>query len=411
MKKVSVIILIAALMSVFLLTGCTDPDGGKDMPAEDRRLLHADGNDLKNEDGETVLLKAVNAGGYLIQEGWMCATLLSAEEGVGVSDHVSMTETLESRFGYDGMRELIGIYTSNFWKEEDFDNVKALGFNAIRLPFGYFNLENESGELTEFGELDRFIDECDARDIYVILDLHGSYGSQNGSDHSGRVGAAELFDVPENMDKTVRLWETVAARYRDRDIIAGYDLLNEPSGSAGYTNFIQFAFYDRLYDAVRAVDPNHVLIMEAVWEAENLPDPSLEIYGWENVCYSYHNYCWGEGEKDFEIQKAFVDSKLADYRALTYEVPKFIGEFTCFGLKQAWEYTLGAYEDAGIGYAIWTYKTVGDAGMANWGAYSRIMTDDEKAAVVNDSYEEIAAKWSGLGTETFTKTAIYAEYL
>lgn len=418
MKKALNIILIALLTltvigilagAVYVAIGYFKGDGA--LPATDTRRLHAEGSEIKNAAGETVLLKAINAGGLFIQEGWMSPTLLSAEPGVGVPDHISMLETLRSRFGYERAKELTDIYEASFWGEKDFDNVKELGFNAIRLPFAYFNLENAEGELTEFAALDRFIDECDKRDIYVILDLHGAYGSQNGNDHSGSVEGSYLFTDEENMSKTVKLWETVAARYRDRDIIAGYDLLNEPSGNFGYTNIVQFTFYDRLYEAVRKIDPDRMLIMEAVWEAKDLPDPGNKLYGWENVCYSYHNYCWGEGETDFAVQKAFVDKKLADYAALSYEVPKFVGEFTCFGLKEGWEYTLNAYESAGISYAIWTYKTVGDSGMGNWGAYSKLMTDAEKVDVSNDSYEEIAAKWSSLDTSGFTKTALYAEYL
>lgn len=406
--KIIPILLVLALAAVTLLFGC-EPEP-EETETDDRRLLRAEGNDLVNEDGEVVLLKAINAGGLFVQEGWMCPTLLTDTEGVGVPDHTTMLEVLESRFGYDGMRALIDIYESNFWKEADFDNVKALGFNAIRLPFAYFNLENEAGELTEFSRMDWFIDECDKRDIYVILDLHGAYGSQNGQDHSGDVSGAGLYSDTENMDKTVALWETVAARYASRDIIAGYDLLNEPEGEWGYTNVVQWAFYDKLYEAVRAVDPNHVLIMESVWEARDLPVPSMYPFEWENVCYSYHNYCW-DGVYDFDVQKAFVDNKLASYEALSYEVPKFIGEFSCFALADAWEYTLNAYAGAGISYAIWTYKTTGGLAHVGWSAYLKITPDSEKADVENDSYDEIAAKWSVLGTENFRKTAIYEEFI
>ena len=31
------------------------------------------------------------------------------------------------------------------------------------------------------------IDECSKRGIYIILDLHGAFGAQNGQDHSGEV--------------------------------------------------------------------------------------------------------------------------------------------------------------------------------------------------------------------------------
>ena len=223
----------------------------------------------------------------------MCPTDISAEYGVGIPDHLTMLATLRERFGYDGAAELIEIYESNFFTESDFDNVSDLGFNAIRLPFAYFNLENESGELTEFDRMDWFVDQCDKRDIYLILDLHGAYGSQNAKEHSGDMSGANLFVNEENKEKTVALWETVAARYKNRDIIAGYDLLNEPSGVTGITNAIeQFPFYDELYEAVRAVDPDTMIIIESVWEAKNLPDPAENLQqgkAYENEIKAYIN--------------------------------------------------------------------------------------------------------------------------
>ena len=289
MKKALNTILIALLTltvigilagAVYVAVGYFKDDGA--LPETDTRRLHAEGNAIKNETGETVVLKAINAGGLFIQEGWMSPTLLSAEPGVGVPDHVSMLETLRSRFGYERAKALTDIYEASFWGEADFDNVKELGFNAIRLPFAYFNLENEEGELTEFAALDRFIDECDKRDIYVIPDLHGAYGSQNGNDHSGSVEGSFLFTDEENMSKTVKLWETVAARYRDRDIIAGYDLLNEPKPLNPKDNpWPEMA--QHLVEVIREVDPDTPIIVE--WFL-TLP---FAVYG-KNIIYSFHFY-------------------------------------------------------------------------------------------------------------------------
>ena len=394
MKKLllrSVVFFCVAALALLTLVGCvSDSDKDKtETPAEDNRLLRAQGDDFVNEKGEKVFIKAVNAGGLFIQEEWMCATELV--------DHLTLCETLESRFGKEKAAELVEAYESAFWTEKDFDNVRAYGFNCIRLPFAYFNLEDDSGALTRFERLDWFIDECDERDIYVILDLHGAYGSQNGSDHSGDTSGANLFGSEENESRTVELWKTVAARYRDRDIIAGYDLLNEPTGA---NDLQRWAFYDRLYDAVRSVDDRHVLIIESVWETKNLPDP--ELFEWENVAYSYHNYCW-EGVGNAEKLNEFTDTKVADYVALTYEVPVFVGEFTCFEEEAAWEHTLNEYEKNNVNYAVWTYKVYGTD--TSWGIYSGAPT--EKVDPFTDSYEEIARKWSAQTTENYTPYPMY----
>ena len=346
------VFLCVAALAFLTLVGCvSDSDKDKtETPVEDNRLLRAQGDDFVNEKGEKVFIKAVNAGGLFIQEEWMCATDLV--------DHLTLCETLESRFGKEKALELIGIYESAFWTENDFDNV-----------------------------------ECDERDIYVILDLHGAYGSQNGSDHSGDTSGANLFGSEENESRTVELWKTVAARYRDRDIIAGYDLLNEPTGA---NDLQRWAFYDRLYDAVRSVDDRHIIIIESVWETKNLPDPAF--FEWENVAYSYHNYCW-EGVGNAEKLNEFTDTKVADYVALTYEVPVFVGEFTCFEEEAAWEHTLSEYTENNVNYAVWTYKVYGTD--TSWGIYSGAPT--EKVDPFTDSYEEIARQT----TENYTPYPMY----
>ena len=352
----------------------------------DYRLLKTDGVNFVNEKGETVFLKGINAGGLFIQEEWMCP--------VSSPDTLTTYKTLIERFGYDKAMELIEAYQDAWWQSADFDNVKALGFNLIRLPFAYFNLENEEGELVNFDKLDWFISNCEKRDIYVILDLHGAYGSQNGKDHSGDVSGTNLFGNEENEAKTINLWSTVASRYKDRDIIAGYDLLNEPEGEQGYTNFIQWEYFDKLYDAIRKVDENHVIIMEAVWETDALPSPVF--YKWENVCYSYHNYGWDK-TSDFEYQKSFTDKKVNDYVSMRkyYQVPTFVGEFTMFNNQDSWKYALQAYEENNINYAIWTYKVYTSHGFSSWGIYCG---GGEKVDVENDSYETILNKWSAEST-------------
>ena len=390
MKKLRNLVLIVSLVLVFsmsiVLLACNFSADEEPFEAQDHRFLTADGVDFVNANGEKVFLKGINAGGLFVQEEWMCP--------VESKDTITTYNTLISRFGYDRAMALIKAYQDAWWTEEDFDNVKELGFNLIRLPFAYFNLENESGELVNFEKMDWFIDNCDKRDLYVILDLHGAYGSQNGKDHSGDTSKIDLFGNKENEEKTIELWRTVAERYKNRSIIAGYDLLNEPEGKHGYTNFVQWRFYNELYEAIREVDSNHVIIMEAVWETNALPSPSM--LGWKNVAYSYHNYGWDD-INNFEYQKAFTDKKIADYLKTrkSYKVPFFVGEFTLFGNVESWHYALNAYESNNVNYAMWTYKVHTGGKDSSWGIYCG---GGEKVLPESDSYDVILEKWSGEST-------------
>ena len=394
-KKISVLVVVILLaICASLAVGLAvnhiqmkDRDVNLSTSATDNRFLKTKETEIVNQDGEKVYLRGVNAGGLFVQEEWMCPTSLD--------DHLRMIQTLTARFGYEKSMALIEVYESNWWTEKDFDNVKSLGFNLIRLPFAYFNLEDENGELTRFERMDWFIDECDERDIYVILDLHGAYGSQNGKDHSGDTLNNDLFTSEENVEKTIALWETVARRYKDRSIVAGYDILNEPEGVNGYTNYVQWNCFDEIYTAIRAVDSEHIIIMESVWEVKNLPTPSA--YDWENVVYEYHNYCW-DNYGDYGTQKDFVDKKIDDYeRAFKknyHNVPIFIGEWTGFTNADVWKYTIDEYNHLGLHWSVWTYKVALENN--TWG-FMNVKCD--KVDLLNDSYEEIERKWSAINTE------------
>lgn len=394
-KKISILVVVILLaICASLAVGLAvnhiqmkDRDVNLSTSATDNRFLKTKETEIVNQDGEKVYLRGVNAGGLFVQEEWMCPTSLD--------DHLRMIQTLTARFGYEKSMALIEVYESNWWTEKDFDNVKSLGFNLIRLPFAYFNLEDENGELTRFERMDWFIDECDERDIYVILDLHGAYGSQNGKDHSGDTLNNDLFTSEENVEKTIALWETVARRYKDRSIVAGYDILNEPEGVNGYTNYVQWNCFDEIYTAIRAVDSEHIIIMESVWEVNNLPPPSA--YDWENVVYEYHNYCW-DNYGDYGTQKDFVDKKIDDYeRAFKknyHNVPIFIGEWTGFTNADVWKYTIDEYNHLGLHWSVWTYKVALENN--TWG-FMNVKCD--KVDLLNDSYEEIERKWSAINTE------------
>ncbi len=82
------------------------------------------------------------------------------------------------------------------------------------------------------------------------------------------------------------LWEAIARRYRDQPWVAGYDLINEPADPTGK---VVAPFFLRLRDAVRKIDPAHVLFIEGntyardfdrfdpTWKWEGLRGPSAGV--------------------------------------------------------------------------------------------------------------------------------------
>ena len=371
-------------------------------------FLKANGKVLKNcyGNGDTVYLRGTNAGGYMLQEFWMCPTSYSTN----ASDQTDIINVLTSRFGSSAARTLIQTYEANYWTEADFDTCASLGINCIRLPLWYRNFvdENNNWYSDAFDRVDWFLEEAGERGIYVIIDMHGAYGSQNGSDHSGvdggdnKIGASEFFfgaNAAANQEKYYQMWERLAQHFNGNPVVAGYDLLNEPFNeyrySSGYSDdylhSLLWGIYDKAYDRIRAIDSDHVIIMEATWEAWDLPNPSN--YGWENVMYEYHNYQYSDYDNANGTQISSMQNKINNITNANYNVPSYIGEFSYFNNISAWETGLQLLNNNGLNWTSWSYKCVSEYG--NWGLMNQSV---EKVNVETDSYETILAKWSNVGS-------------
>lgn len=367
---------------------------------EASNFLKTDGKVIRNNygAGEKIQLKGTNVGGWLVMEEWQCPT--------SAPDQKTMLETFTKRFGEAKAWELINTYQDNWFTEADFITLKEEGVNCLRLPITYFEMANLDGTLKEtaFDRLDWFIEEAAKHGIYTLIDMHGAFGSQNGKDHSGDItypDQGDFFGKEENIQKTIKLWEAIAARYNGNEWVAGYDLLNEPGGALGNE---QFEVYDRIYKAVRAIDQDHIIQIQAIWEPTHLPAPTL--YGWENVVYQYHFYGWDD-INNLEYQKAFINSKIKYVNEDTnYNVPVFVGEFTFFTNMDSWEYGLSVFDEQGWSYTSWTYKVAG--ANSSWGMYTMPKNDSTNVNINTDDFETVKAKWSNFD---FTRNTSIADVL
>jgi len=364
-------------------------------------LLKTCGRYIQNGEGKKIFLRGTNAGGWLVHEEWMCPTL--------APDAKAIRDTLEERFGVTIRDELLDVYRDAYWTEQDFDNCATLGMTCIRLPFIYWDIADGEGNILPggFGRLDWFVENCAQRGIYVILDLHGAYGSQNGKHHSGQVNdGRQLYHDQANRARTIKLWEAIAEHYKGNPAVAGYGLLNEPENDTGHTGQMQWDYYDELYQAIRAIDSDHIIFLGACWEPKNMPRPSK--YGWENVVYEYHHYSWGAQTVEGVTLHAAANA-LWEY--LAFRVPILNGEFTCFGRDDAWRNSLKIYNRLNFHWTTWTYKTTGKGLDPWWGIY---VHDLPKLDIKTATEAEIRAAWSMVGTEHAVATrlgGILEEYL
>lgn len=428
-----VLVIVLAVGGVMIWSANYAIPEQADSIANETGLVQASGRSLYDAQGNRLQLRGINAGQILLQEGWMSPFALEPlrnEDGSYVTDadgNLQYPEFAEEdlRAGlkanpnlkdYDP-EELLQYYYDCFFTEEDFRIIQEeLGFNTIRLPFYYLNILNEDltlkAEEDAFGYLDWFISQAAERELYIVLDLHGAPGSQNGYEHSGASErVAGLWTSEENKAATLELWKFVSDHYtRTRpDLgawIATYDLMNEPTYTFGSgTTRECWDFFDEIYDAIRASGDRHVITMEGCWDFGALPDPAE--YGWENVQYEYHWYNWWSDILPYPLFYAYHDLHNI---GRDYDVPVLIGEFTLFEDREQWNTELGLFDDRGYNWTIWNYKTtVTGWWTSSWGIYTcqLHLKETPKCNVAACTYEEFIAACEATRTENCVTATLY----
>lgn len=309
-------------------------------------FLRVDGRRLVNGRGEEFLPLGVAFGNWLLCEGNMWA--------FGEGNYYDRPWRFEAL-----IRELCGKrYAESFWdrfrenfiSQADVDAVASLGFNSVRIPINWrILLEEEPGiRFIEggFHLLDRCIDWCEARNLYVFLDLHGAVGGQTGTHIDDSVhNSPRLFIDEDCRTKTLALWQELARRYRDRWIVGGYDLLNEPLSGEHRRYMPQLiAFYQDCVAAIREIDKRHLIIIEGT-DGASLPDVFVKKFD-DNSVISFHLY-----------RKMPCEEVFAPWLALSerYNLPLWLGETG----RSRPEWFTAAYTMAlqlGIGVNFWPWK-------------------------------------------------------
>ena len=441
-KRILLAVLVLLLAVLIALGGLYLYSDNYAIPKQDASienatgLVQAHGRSLYDAQGKQIQLIGVNAGQILLQESWMSPFALEPlknEDDSYAKDkdgNLQYPEFSEEDFRHGvksnpnlntyAVDKLMAIYWNSFFGEEDFQIIKEeLGLNAIRLPFYYLNLLNEDltlkSEEDAFAYLDWFMEQAARHELYVVLDLHGAPGGQNGYEHSGtHEGVVGLWNSEENIRATVALWDFVSQHYTETrpDLgkwIATYDLLNEPNYKyrSGTTRQC-WDVMDRIYDAIRANGDQHVITMEGCWEFDDLPNPKK--YGWENVQYEYHWYNWKPDLLPYGLFYMYQDFFNL---GRDYDVPVLIGEFTLFDDSAAWEKQLQLFDARNYSWTVWNYKTtVTGWWTSSWGVYTcqlncDVESEETKCNISTCTYEEYVATCEKTRTEHCATGTLY----
>ena len=343
------------------------------------------GKKIINANGDEVLLKGVGLGGWMLQEGYMM------NSSGGADAQHQFIEKLNVLIGEEETNTFYTNWRKNFVTKRDIDSIAKWGFNSVRLAMHY-NLftkpieeETVQGEntwlTTGFDMVDELLSWCEENQVYLILDLHAAPGGQGEdvaiSDHD--VDKPSLWESEENKSKTVALWGKLAERYKDKEWIGGYDLINEINWPINGS--VIRDLYVRITNAIRAHDSNHIIFIEGNWFAN---DFSGLTPPWDsNLVYSFHKY-WSYNDT------ASIQWVL-DLRN-QHNVPLWMGES---GENSNVWYTdaIKLFESNNIGWSWWPWK--------------RIETTVSPFSVKsNANYEAIIKFWKGEGAQPSVNDAI-----
>ena len=254
-------------------------------------FLKVKGQDIVTPNGESFLIQGINLGNWLNPEGYMF-----------LFKDVSSYRLIDQAF-----REMVGPdFTDQFWKtfkdnyitREDIAYIKQTGMNSIRLPFHYklFTDEDYMGLKSNqdgFARVDSIIKWCKAEGLYVILDMHDAPGGQTGDNIDDSYGYPWLFESETSKQLFSEIWKKIADRYKNEPTVLGFDLLNEPIATyftnKEEINKLLVPVYKRGVEAIRSVDPNHIILLGgAQWNSNFSMFDEKAIDS--NMLYTCHRY-------------------------------------------------------------------------------------------------------------------------
>lgn len=242
-------------------------------------------------------INGVNLGGWLVFEKWITPSLF---EGTDAEDEFNLQKQQS--------KDVITNHYKNFIKEEDFKFLSENGINAVRIPVGYWIFDDFSPFLGNIEYLDFAFNMAEKYGLKVLIDLHAAPGSQNGYDHSGKIGDINWDKNPESIKLTLKIIEKLAERYCERECLFGIELLNEPHISIDID--LLKNYYEEGYKIVRKYCGKEVAVVISDSFRPSDWDSFMTAPDFENVILDTHFYqCFTKENEGITAKEFLIKAK------------------------------------------------------------------------------------------------------
>lgn len=282
-------------------------------------------------------------------------------------------------YGQERSDKFFDRFLMEFVDERDFEFLRRIGVNSIRIPFNYkyfiddqkpFEYKNDG-----FKYLDHIVALCEKYEIYGILDLHSVPGGQNPDWHCDTNSGLPLFwEYAALRDTVIGLWGHIADYYKDQSWIGAYDIVNEPSMVTNAKAFNEF--YEKVIAEIRKYDRRHIIFIEGnkFTTDFSMIDPIDD----PQVAYEFHFYPFVDEpavltpEMDRARRQEIFAEAFAELAAIRgkYKRPVWCGELGLVFERESIDFQMTIIEDMldlceahDVSWALWTYKDAATMGI------------------------------------------------
>ncbi|KAI8340626.1 glycoside hydrolase superfamily [Chlamydoabsidia padenii] len=200
-------------------------------------------------------IHGVNLGGWLVIEPFITPGLF---DQFHPSDKVVDEWTLCQKLGPDQAKRQLEHHYDTFITEQDFKKIAEMGLNHVRIPVGHWAVRQDQPFVSHlsFKYLLRGIQWARKYGLRVMVELHTAPGSQNGWNHSGRMGSVGFLNGThgdENAAATLEVVKELVTFFSKPEwapVATLFGVLNEPAIYRLDKSRVQ-KWYQDSYDSLR----------------------------------------------------------------------------------------------------------------------------------------------------------------
>ncbi|MDX1341261.1 MAG: cellulase family glycosylhydrolase [Reinekea sp.] len=223
--------------------------------------IHANNKSFHGPTGQPFRMKGFNLPEQLMTEGWLIGAPYAKMNGVAHEPsnrtYLNNIEAGYADFYFNNLK-------NNYLTATEINLlVDTIGANVFRVPVAAWMFTDYDA----YARLDSIITWANAKNAYVMIDLHTTVPCQNDAtfcDPNLPDNAAPFWDSTAGQNGVIALWKEIATRYKNQPAVLGYNLVNEPNN---YPHSITekteiWQFYIAAINEIRTVDTNHLIILD-----------------------------------------------------------------------------------------------------------------------------------------------------